>query len=72
MPTKRPSLRKRRTVKPELRVDVTRIEYQRLCDSVNRNAEAIKRLELADQIQFRRTAEIQQELEALKKGRRSN
>ena len=68
MPTKRPP-RKARPVRPELRTDVTRLEYLNLRDDVTRNAEAIKRLEHAHRIQFTRTAELQAELDALKKGR---
>jgi hypothetical protein len=68
MPIKRPS-RKLRPVKPELRIDVTRLEYLTLRDDVTRNTEAIRRLEHAHRIQFTRTAELQAELDALKKGR---
>jgi hypothetical protein len=68
MPAKRPP-RKLRPVKPELRTDVTRLEYLTLRDDVTRNAEAIRRLEHAHRIQFTRTAELQAELDALKKGR---
>jgi hypothetical protein len=69
MPTQRSS-RKRPPLKPESRRDVTRLEYLNLRDDVARNAEAIKRLEHAHQIQFKRTAELQAELDALRKGGR--
>jgi hypothetical protein len=49
-----------------LRIDVTRHEYLRLREDVKSNAEAIKRLEMAHEIQFRRTAELQAELDALR------
>jgi hypothetical protein len=60
---------KKRPIKrtpPERRVDVTRLEYERLCEALERNAEAIKRLQLADEIQLRRTAEVQADIERLK------
>ena len=65
---KQPS-RKRGPIEPEHRVDVTRLEYLALSEDVARNAEAIRRLEAAHQIQFTRTAELQMELDALKKAK---
>jgi hypothetical protein len=64
--TKSPKRRSPKKPPPELRMDVTRLEYRRLLEDVARNAEAIKRLETAHEIQFRRTAELQAELDALR------
>jgi hypothetical protein len=58
-------VKRQRPVPPERRVDVTRIEYEHLCEMVERNAEAIRRLQMADEIQLRRTAEVQAEIERL-------
>jgi len=56
------------------RVDVTRAEYNAIVDILNeRNAilnalrDAIHRLERADDVQLHRTAQIQQELDVIKR-----
>jgi hypothetical protein len=64
---KKRTVRNHRAVPAERRVDVTRVEFQHLLDMVERNAEAILRLQQADAIQLRRTAEIQGELTELLK-----
>ncbi len=51
----------------ERRIDVTRIEYEELCFQVERNTEAMKRLAMADEIQLQRTAELQNEIDLLKR-----
>jgi hypothetical protein len=55
-----------RSVPRERRIDVTRIEYDRLMTLVQRNADAIQRLQLSDEIQLRRTAEVQAAIDGLK------
>jgi len=45
---------------------VTRVEYEHLLALAQRNAEAIQRLELAHDIQLRRTAELQAAIDELK------
>ena len=52
---------------PEKRQDVTRLEYETVCEAVEKNREAIRRLEMQLSIQFQRTAEQQTELDILKK-----
>jgi len=61
--TKRPSPR---PVPRDRRIDVTRVEYEHLLALAQRNAEAIQRLELAHDIQLRRTAELQAAIDELK------
>jgi hypothetical protein len=59
--------RKRKRPAPaEKRIDVARSEYRGLLELAQRNSDAIKRLELDLQIQFRRTAEVQAEIDRLK------
>jgi hypothetical protein len=61
-------LKKRsRLATPELRIDVTRLEYQTLLDLAQRNHERIQRLEMEAETQLKRTAEQQTEIDALKK-----
>jgi hypothetical protein len=52
---------------PAKRIDVTRLEYENLLAIAERNADAIKRLREDMAIQLRRTAEVQHELDKLKK-----
>ena len=61
--TKRPSPR---PVPRDRRIDVTRVEYEHLLALAQRNAEAVQRLELAHDIQLRRTAELQAAIDELK------
>jgi len=63
---KKPAGARPRLVPRDRRIDVTRIEYERLLSVAQRNAEAIQRLQLADEIQFRRTAELQAAIDELK------
>ena len=64
---KKRSKRKTRRISPERRVDVTRIEYQRLLELAQRNHESLRRLEQAAATQFQRTVEQQTEIDALKR-----
>jgi hypothetical protein len=64
-PTKR-----KRVIPPARRVDVTRLEYQYLLELGEHNAASIKRIEQTCEIQLRRCAEIQAEVDLLKAGRR--
>jgi len=62
-------MRKRPSPRPvprDRRIDVTRVEYEHLLALAQRNAEAIQRLELAHDIQLRRTAELQAAIDELK------
>jgi hypothetical protein len=59
--------KRRRRVAPDRRIDVTRLEYEHIFDLAQRNAEAIARLEHTHDIQLRRTAELQAELNELRK-----
>lgn len=65
MTKKRPTP-KRRT-KPEDLIDVTRIEYSELLALAKRNEAMLARLETAFGVQFRRIAEIQAEVDQLRK-----
>jgi hypothetical protein len=55
-----------RSVPRERRIDVTRVEFERLLRQAERNAEAIQRLQLSDDIQLRRAAELQAAIDELR------
>jgi hypothetical protein len=58
---------KHRIISAQRRIDVTRFEHQTLLDLVERNREAVQRLEVAMAIQFKRTVELQAEIDTLKR-----
>jgi hypothetical protein len=65
--TKKRIRKRQRTVSAERRVDVTRLEFEHLLETAQRNSERIQRLEMSDAIQLKRTAELQVEINELRK-----
>ena len=64
---KKGTRKRKRRISPQRRIDVTRFEYQTLLAIAERNREAVTRLETALDIQFRRIAELQVEIDIIKR-----
>jgi hypothetical protein len=70
MTTPRRTKRKPAVV-PSKRIDVTRLEYEWLRDQGERNKENIRRVEMTLEIQFKRFVELQNEIDMLKRERKT-